>query len=183
MVHFVHMDMKTCTVCHHEKPLTDEFFYRDSPSIRTKDGFKGRCKECAKSKTREWEATYTASHGECHNTAQARKNPQQLESYAQRKSKRIEELITWVDEVKAKAPCLDCGGIFDPVCMDYDHVRGEKKFSVCQMVRMAYSREAIMDEIAKCDLVCANCHRIRTWKSDREMPWYDKIRKYDRSNW
>ena len=47
----------------------------------------------------------------------------------------------------------------------------------------AISTLLILEEIAKCDLVCANCHRIRTWKSGRETPWNTKHRKYNRSQW
>lgn len=49
------------------------------------------------------------------------------------------------------------------------------------MVNMAYGPESILEEIDKCDLVCANCHRIRT--AERDKPWTDKLRKYDRSTW
>lgn len=70
--------------------------------------------------------------------------------------------IGWMDELKS-GPCADCGKCYDPVCMDWDHLPGfEKKFNVSAMVRNTYSREAIEAEIAKCELVCANCHRIRT---------------------
>jgi len=62
-------------------------------------------------------------------------------------------------------PCTDCGQTFPRVCMDFDHVRGEKLGNVGTMVSHGWSRQKIMDEIAKCELVCANCHRIRT--SDR----------------
>lgn len=47
--------------------------------------------------------------------------------------------------------------------MDYDHVRGEKVSNVGDMAQEAYGIIAIEAEIAKCDLVCANCHRLRTW--------------------
>lgn len=57
-------------------------------------------------------------------------------------------------------PCYDCGGRFPPECMDFDHVRGEKSFSVG--TGRTRSQEALTLEIAKCDIVCANCHRIRT---------------------
>lgn len=57
-------------------------------------------------------------------------------------------------------PCIDCGGKFPSECMDFDHVRGDKVSTVGLLVEdMTGKREA---EIAKCDLVCANCHRIRT---------------------
>lgn len=58
-------------------------------------------------------------------------------------------------------PCVDCGGTFHPVCMDFDHVRGEKLSGVQQM--LTYSWDRLADEILKCEIVCANCHRIRTW--------------------
>ena len=54
-------------------------------------------------------------------------------------------------------PCTDCGNAFPPECMDFDHVRGEKVQGVSCM-----SGIAALAEIEKCDLVCANCHRIRT---------------------
>lgn len=63
-----------------------------------------------------------------------------------------------VDDLKGH-PCVDCGGTFPPECMDFDHL-GDKKWQIGRM--MNFSHEKVRDEIAKCDLVCANCHRIRT---------------------
>ena len=37
------------------------------------------------------------------------------------------------------------------------------------MIGCGQSKEAILEEIAKCDLICANCHRIRTAK---QLGWY-----------
>lgn len=48
--------------------------------------------------------------------------------------------------------------------MDFDHVRGEKFANVSKMVNTCEKLSRIEDEIAKCDLVCSNCHRIRTEK-------------------
>lgn len=60
-------------------------------------------------------------------------------------------------------PCQDCGRSFPAVCMDYDHRPGEVKIkSVSRMVMEHRPWLLIEAEIAKCDLVCANCHRIRT---------------------
>ena len=65
-----------------------------------------------------------------------------------------------LDAHKAK-PCMDCDGKFPPECMDFDHRPGEKKlFSVGVFKRIASKK--LEAEIAKCDLVCSNCHRIRT---------------------
>ncbi len=68
----------------------------------------------------------------------------------------------WVDELKSSTPCLVCKVCFPPEAMDFDHVRGRKRKNVSSMVRYNWSRELIEAEIAKCDLVCANCHRTLT---------------------
>lgn len=62
-------------------------------------------------------------------------------------------------EVKSK-PCTDCGRTYPACVMDFDHVRGEKRFALGDAP--AKTRNNILEEIKKCDLVCANCHRIRT---------------------
>lgn len=58
------------------------------------------------------------------------------------------------------APCMDCGDHFPSVAMDYDHVRGVKFRMISTMAN--YSWERVLNEVSKCDLVCANCHRLRT---------------------
>lgn len=58
--------------------------------------------------------------------------------------------------------CVDCG-LIDPIVMEFDHRPDEeKKYQIGQMVNGTYSIETLKAEIAKCDLVCANCHRRRT---------------------
>lgn len=68
-----------------------------------------------------------------------------------------------IEEAKNR-PCSDCGGRFPKCAMDLDDVRGRKEFKISEAVQLAYgvSLERIRTEIAKCDIVCANCHRIRT---------------------
>lgn len=56
--------------------------------------------------------------------------------------------------------CFDCKNKFPTPCMDFDHIRGEKIFELSKARK--YSYEVVRKEIAKCELVCANCHRIRT---------------------
>ena len=75
--------------------------------------------------------------------------------------KRRDDNRRYVDALKA-GPCVDCGGLFPPVAMDFDHVRGEKRATVTRLVRDRAGRATIDAEVAKCELVCANCHRIRT---------------------
>lgn len=65
-------------------------------------------------------------------------------------------------------PCADCGGIFPPWVMDFDHVRGEKLFNLSHSLKIGVAR--MLAEAAKCDLVCANCHRQRTWGKQGQDP-------------
>lgn len=66
-------------------------------------------------------------------------------------------------------PCADCGQRFPYYVMDFDHVRGEKREGVGKMLALGYALATIMEEIAKCDLVCANCHRERTFTRDGDV--------------
>lgn len=71
-------------------------------------------------------------------------------------------LKAWMLELKGN-PCTDCKGYFPACCMDFDHRKGTAKlYNLGSMFAHHYSRGLIEIELAKCDLVCANCHRVRT---------------------
>ena len=60
-------------------------------------------------------------------------------------------------------PCLDCGGDFPPFVMEFDHREpATKRVLVCHRAGRASDRR-ILEEVAKCDIVCSNCHRNRTF--------------------
>ena len=87
-------------------------------------------------------------------------NPESTrESHRTRRKQRRDYIVS----KKSNTPCLDCGKIYPWYVMDFDHVRGEKKFNLSIASNKMWSMEAIEEEMAKCDLVCANCHRIRTF--------------------
>ncbi len=65
----------------------------------------------------------------------------------------------WIAVFKS-VPCMDCGNTFPPECMDFDHVRGVKKFRISYC--LTSSEKVLLAEMAKCEIVCSNCHRIRT---------------------
>lgn len=68
--------------------------------------------------------------------------------------------VSWV---KSRSCCVDCGE-GNPLVLDFDHVMGKKIMNISDMSRTCYSRETIMKEIDKCEVRCANCHRIVTAK-------------------
>jgi hypothetical protein len=77
-------------------------------------------------------------------------------------TKRRALLMERVNELKAR-PCADCGVQYPPYIMDFDHVTGEKLDDVCGLRRRMMEWEKIAAEVAKCDVVCSNCHRARTY--------------------
>jgi hypothetical protein len=61
-------------------------------------------------------------------------------------------------------PCADCGVRYAYYVMQFDHCRGEKEWEMQDLIRHNSwpSLERIVAEAEKCDIVCANCHAIRT---------------------
>lgn len=58
--------------------------------------------------------------------------------------------------------CLDCGISYPPHILDFDHL-GDKDFQIGGTGSKDRTLEDIVKEIAKCEIVCSNCHRHRTW--------------------
>lgn len=86
----------------------------------------------------------------------------------QRRDKCKQRNYDYVETLKQSLYCMDCNGSFPSVAMDFDHVRGEKVANIGTLCSAAAPLQKLKDEIAKCELVCANCHRVRTrdrWKA------------------
>ncbi len=81
--------------------------------------------------------------------------------YRQRNKDRKERIRKFLIEYKTGKPCMDCGQTYPHYVMDFDH-RGDKKFNVSHSINAQYSFKKIQQEIDKCDLICSNCHRVRT---------------------
>lgn len=73
-----------------------------------------------------------------------------------------------VDSYKA-SPCADCKGSFPVECMDFDHLHSKKE-CVGTLLSRGAPVEVIVAEIQKCEVVCSNCHRIRTARRRKEAP-------------
>jgi hypothetical protein len=67
-----------------------------------------------------------------------------------------------------EVPCADCGVRFAPHQMDFDHRNpADKSLAMTSGAAMLASRPRLLLEVAKCDVVCANCHRVRTRTAHR----------------
>lgn len=86
-----------------------------------------------------------------------------IKSSKKRNSKQYQINRDFVNRVKSFAYCMDCGES-NPVVLDFDHVRGEKKGNIADMVRSYYSIDSIKKEMRKCEIRCANCHRKKTFE-------------------
>ena len=81
-----------------------------------------------------------------------------------RVTRRQRTTLEFLREVRRR-PCADCGGVFSPWVMDFDHRDpAEKSFTLTSGRAMLMSRPRLMAEIDKCDIVCANCHAARTYR-------------------
>ena len=66
-----------------------------------------------------------------------------------------------IDEIK-DVPCLDCGCRFPPECMDFDHLKD--KIGNISKMSTKNNWDDVLLEIEKCEVICANCHRMRSRK-------------------
>jgi hypothetical protein len=81
--------------------------------------------------------------------------------YTERNRHRSEEKRRKLSELK-DAPCADCGQRFPSFVMDFDHRDGNDKLGTIAHMINKWPWARILTEVAKCDVVCSNCHRIRT---------------------
>jgi hypothetical protein len=73
------------------------------------------------------------------------------------------ELREWWNELKAKLLCAKCGETH-PYCLEFHHEDPKKKDrAVSHAVHAGWSKERIIAEMAKCVVLCANCHRKLHW--------------------
>lgn len=85
-------------------------------------------------------------------------------AYIDRAKGKTNELRQFVRELKESTPCKDCGVQYRYYTMQFDHLDGSLKVGNVESLTSKGSMQNLLAEIAKCDLVCANCHTERTWK-------------------
>ena len=91
----------------------------------------------------------------------SKQTPEQKRKIERNKSRYL--LRVWLKEMKVAKGCVDCGYNKSPYALDLDHRPGEeKRLGISEFMRRVSAVDEIRAEIAKCDVVCANCHRVRT---------------------
>lgn len=137
------MEELACSVCKENKP-------EHAFAIKVKSKGRGRaykCKACKNDYNKLWYKTNKSKH---------------VKNVVKNNKIKRNKNIQYVRQLKS-APCTDCGNTYHPVCMDFDHLDSSKKeMSISKMATSGRSKQDILREIAKCELVCSNCHRLRT---------------------
>lgn len=82
--------------------------------------------------------------------------------YLERNQRRREERLQLIHKLREN-PCTDCGQHYPFYVMEFDHREGEEKVDAIANLAANGSLKALLAELGKCDVVCANCHRARTY--------------------
>lgn len=146
------MKTKTCSRCGFDRPH-DEF----NKKSRNKDGLQSTCRECQRA--------YKQQH-------YLDNREEYILKAGDRRNELKEIALNKIVEFLESNPCVDCGES-DIRKLQFDHTR-DKHRDVTVMIHGGYLWETIEEEIAKCEVRCANCHMVKTWP-DR-WQWKNKAR-------
>jgi len=133
--------MKQCNRCKETQPL-------ENFSRKGKGRFQAYCKPCAREYGRN---NYHKNREE---NAAKQKAAKKI---------RMDGIKADIRKLKESTPCMDCGEQYPYYCIDFDHVNGKKTTHISEMLQQGGARWKIFSEITKCEIVCANCHRKRTY--------------------
>ena len=136
--------LRVCNLCNDKLPEEDFNFKIKKKNIR-----QSYCRSCHKA--------YLKKH--------YKENTEYYKEKAKVHNKRYQaKARKAIYEFKLSNPCEHCG-IEDPRVLEFNHTDpSTKKYNVAEMVKSGHSVNSILDEIAKCVVLCANCHRIETAK-------------------
>lgn len=144
--------MKVCNSCKNSK-LLSEFGNNKSST----DGKQGYCKSCSSEKDRRH-----------YQTSQSRKLNIRSDQAA-----RVDRARQFIWEYFSSHSCVDCGNT-NPVVLEFDHLSDKIK-NVSTMISHGNSIDLLQSEIAKCEVRCANCHKIKT---ARQFGWWRLLDKH-----
>lgn len=175
--------MKTCTKCGKSDGEVEFGSYKRGARMQTRPACKGCCRESSRA--------YDASRRDAkraYNKAYYRANPAYFQKYnEQSKAARTSTIVAAhkkarheryakIRALKEASPCTDCRRSFPYCVMDFDHRDPSQKVAdVSTLVKVLVPWERVEAEIIKCELVCACCHRLRTYKGQH----VHKTRQYN----
>lgn len=144
---------KTCIACKEDKEIS-EF----PPNKSRKDGLNTKCRLCFNDYMKSWYAKNKEVH---------------MSRTAKVKQTLLENTRDFIWNYLVEHPCEKCGEN-DPVVLEFDHLdQSQKSFGIHEMMARGHSLENIRKEIAKCRVLCCNCHRRRTAE---QLNWWRKSR-------
>jgi hypothetical protein len=133
-----------------------------------------RCYQCKQDlPTSDFSKAKTNKYREYQNNCKKCQAYNAREHYKINKDKKMAQTVIWNQSARDRnykflyrwmkrfAKCIDCG-YNDIRALEFDHVRGDKYKGVKDMCNRTASINRIKDEIRKCEVRCANCHRIKT---------------------
>lgn len=140
-----------CNRCHVLKPV-EEFNWRWKALGKRQR----TCRDCQKEQKNDWYERNKETH--------------KANTYAQ-KADKVEKARTFIWQYLSTHPCVDCGES-DPVVLEFDHVRGNKRDTISRLVVNGYSLRTIKAEVKKCEVRCRNCHVRKTHRE--QGSWRDR---------
>lgn len=144
--------MKTCENCKRNLSLINFRKSNNNQKGQSDISYDTLCNPCRQAK-RAYERSYY------HKNAKRKEKVIKRANQVKITKKSIGKAL--IEEAKNK-PCKDCGKTYPSYVMDLDHCRGQKEFTISHWKMGSLDIEQLKAEIAKCDAVCSNCHRIRT---------------------
>ena len=134
--------MKTCATCKEEK--TESEFNRKKSS---RDGLQHTCRKCSQLTSKQYYKDNRSKH---------------IKQIGERRKRNIQRNREFIWSWLTSHPCVDCGES-DPIVLEFDHQHNKEK-AISDAVRHAWSLKKLKEEINKCVVRCANCHRRKTAK-------------------
>ena len=141
--------MITCKACGIEKDENQFFFHARKGRSKSVVPY-GKCKSCHRIQTEDYRKSHLPS----------------LNSAARDLHKTKRATNREIINARKNVPCADCGIKYPPHVMDFDHIvprNGDRKRIIPLMANSRCTMEKLIEEMDKCEVVCANCHRERTW--------------------
>lgn len=133
---------KICSGCGQERDTERDFAWKNKAE-GTRQRWCKFCQAAANSRHYQNNKQLYLDHALTRNTQVNTENKQRLYAYL------------------SSHPCVDCGET-DIRVLEFDHVRGNKSASITNLLKNVTSWKVIEAEIAKCEVRCANCHRLKT---------------------